>query len=151
MIVTRSELGRIQNDEIVRVPRVAGLAQIVEDVGLLPLAHIRGKTVEFGIGLSTGKRFGRRIDAHHFFGAASGQRKRKAAGVAEAIKRSKSATGFLLEGAGDVLRGQSAFALIDVKARLVPHAHIHTILHAVFYNFDDGRRLFSGKHAHVLF
>ena len=46
--------------------------------------------------------------------------------------------------------GQTTFSLIDIKTRLVPHAHINTVLHSVFHDFNDRGRFFAGKYAYVL-
>ena len=45
----------------------------------------------------------------------------------------------------DLLGRQAAFTLVDIEAGLVTDAHVNAITHAVFHDFNRGRRLFAAQ------
>ena len=145
MIVTRRELGRVEDDEVEGFPGIAKRAQVLEHVGADELRALFFKAVARGVRGRHVERFLRRVDRNDFRSAALQKRQGEAARVAEAVQRAKPAAVAAAEVFGQLLRRQAALALVDVKARLVPDADVNAVAHAVLHHLDRLGRLFAAE------
>ena len=145
MIVTRSELGRIENHKIEVLARITIAAKCLENVVTNPLGALFSKAVAASIACSHVERLLRRVDRNNLVGAALEKSKREAARVAEAIERSHAAAVLATECLCNLLCGQAAFTLVDIKARLVPDTHIDAVKNAVLADFDFLGRLLASQ------
>ena len=128
------KLGRIENDHVETLARLAQLAQCGKHIGLAPLGAA-------GVKLRIHRQIGRRRHQRRTGGINRQRRtrptrqrlQRKAAGVAKTVEHPPSRR---------QLTGQAAVvALVKVEAGLVAADHVHRHAHAVFNNRQICRQL----------
>ena len=127
----RSELWRIENDQVEASTLIIQRPQFIENVRLSPFGTVRVEMrVERQIFCRHGQRGAGRVDRQHAARTASQRLQRKCAAIAEAVERRTTCC--------EDPRQHPVVALIKVKTRLVASNDVDTQAHAVL---DDGQRL----------